>query len=296
MLPESLESFPAALPKRLNEDGYGRNMSLFLVMKRYDTNLASYLQSQPDLNQKHRLLMFVQLLEGIVHLNRNQIAHRDLKTDNILLDVSADPFYPYIAITDFGCCLADKRNGLHLPFPSYETDRGGNAALMAPEVATAKPGAWKKISYEKSDVWTAGTIMIEIFGGRNPFIATKDSPSLDSRTYEEKDLPELEAMSPLTKKLMIGLLKRNPSERLSAEMAATICHLYLWCPTVWLLPQGEKVSDSEIIQWLLTLTTKVLCSSSTDSARLEFSVIRVLLKRIRFNEVRAALDWIHSSN
>lgn len=34
MLPDSLENFSDALPKRLNEAGFGRNMSLFLVMKR----------------------------------------------------------------------------------------------------------------------------------------------------------------------------------------------------------------------------------------------------------------------
>ena len=34
LLSESLEKYPDALPRRLNEDGLGRNMSLFLVMKR----------------------------------------------------------------------------------------------------------------------------------------------------------------------------------------------------------------------------------------------------------------------
>lgn len=37
-------------------------------------------------------------------------------------------------MSDFGCALADKKTGLVVPFRSYDTDRGGNAALMAPEV------------------------------------------------------------------------------------------------------------------------------------------------------------------
>lgn len=41
---------------------------------------------------------------------------------------------PALAITDFGCCLADKDNGLNLPYKTADTDRGGNIALMAPEV------------------------------------------------------------------------------------------------------------------------------------------------------------------
>lgn len=45
-----------------------------------------------------------------------------------------DDGYPNIALTDFGCALAEKNSGLVIPFRSYDTNRGGNAALMAPEV------------------------------------------------------------------------------------------------------------------------------------------------------------------
>lgn len=41
-------------------------------------------------------------------------------------------------ISDFGCCLADERVGLQLPFPSCYVDRGGNGCLMAPEVSPAE--------------------------------------------------------------------------------------------------------------------------------------------------------------
>jgi serine/threonine protein kinase len=60
---------------------------------------------------------------------------RDLKSDNILLDLSeGDDTCPLLAVTDFGCCLADKVHGLSLPYHSPDTDKGGNATLMAPEV------------------------------------------------------------------------------------------------------------------------------------------------------------------
>jgi serine/threonine protein kinase len=192
--------------------------------------------------------LFTQLLEGIAHLNRNGIAHRDLKMDNLLLDTTTDLDYPHLTITDFGCCLADKANGLQLPFPSNETDRGGNAALMAPEVASAKPGTWKKISYEKSDAWAAGTLAYEIFGKANPFVRESASAaaSLDSRTYKDGELPTYEDIPIIVQSLIHELLRRNPNERLNAELAATICQLYLWCPTNWLVKSGDKVSNSEV--------------------------------------------------
>ena len=105
---------------------------------------------------------------------RNGIAHRDLKSDNLLID-GADEGFPQLVISDFGCCLG----GLSLPFVTWETDRGGNAALMAPEVARARPGLFTTIRYDKADVWTAGALAYEIFGAENPFY----SRHISSRNY-----------------------------------------------------------------------------------------------------------------
>ena len=41
-LSDSMELYPSALPSRINPNGYGRNMSLFMVMKRYQCNLQEY--------------------------------------------------------------------------------------------------------------------------------------------------------------------------------------------------------------------------------------------------------------
>lgn len=55
--------------------------------------------------------------------------NRDLKSDNILIKVETDGS-ARLVITDFGCCL----DGLQIPYNTWEVDKGGNAALMAPEV------------------------------------------------------------------------------------------------------------------------------------------------------------------
>jgi serine/threonine protein kinase len=36
---------------------------------------------------------------------RHGVCHRDLKTDNLLVDKSGGVEFPLLAITDFGCCL-----------------------------------------------------------------------------------------------------------------------------------------------------------------------------------------------
>ena len=86
----------------------------------------------PD--QEISTLLMLQLLQGISHLTKHGIAHRDLKADNLLLDETTGDGCPQLVIADFGCCLADRQWGLKLPFITGEISRGGNCALMAPEV------------------------------------------------------------------------------------------------------------------------------------------------------------------
>jgi PTEN induced putative kinase 1 len=104
----------------------------------------------------------------------------------------------------------------------------------------------------------------------------------------------------------------------------------LWSPSNWLKTESSLPSNNEVIrspvalenpilmsvfvnfqilQWLLSLTTKVLCEGrlnvSTSDAKNMFSpngrrtfteyiIIANFLMRARLNRIRQALDWIHS--
>nr|CAD7403009.1 unnamed protein product [Timema cristinae] len=261
-LPGSFTLYPDALPPRINPDGSGRNMSLFLVMKRYDCSLKQYLKEK-GASPRTATLLLSQLLEGVAHMNMHGVVHRDLKSDNILLDLSeGDDTCPLLVVTDFGCCLADKVHGLYMPYHSPDTDRGGNTALMAPEVVCAEPGSFTSIDYSKSDAWAVGALAYEIFGMDNPFYANAGNvkPLLRNVTYSENDLPHLPLSVPtIAANVVAALLSRNLSKRLSAEMAATVIQLSLWAPSSWLQPGSDIPATNEILQWLLCLTTKVLC-------------------------------------
>lgn len=241
--------YPSALPTRLNPGGYGRNMSLFLLMKRYDNNLSEYLQN--DVDMRTRIILFAQLLEAVAHLNRFGIAHRDLKSDNILIDSSLDSM-PLLVLSDFGCCLADKRNGLRLPYTSHEIDKGGNQALMAPEIISKHPSMFSVLNYTKSDLWACGTIAYEIFGYTNPFYNSPNSnfpTAMMNDSYSELMLPELGEEVPLiVRSLVENILQRNPNQRLNCDIAANVLELYLWAPSSWIkfgrTPTNNEVSYS----------------------------------------------------
>uniref|UniRef100_A0A1Q3FJB2 non-specific serine/threonine protein kinase n=1 Tax=Culex tarsalis TaxID=7177 RepID=A0A1Q3FJB2_CULTA len=298
----STSLYPMALPPRLNPQGYGRNMSLFLLMKRYNCSLHDFLTQTTNLDMRTRILLFTQLLEAVAHMNRYGVAHRDLKSDNILIEIRPD-MPPSLVLSDFGCCIADKVNGLKIPYSSGEIDKGGNTALMAPEIINKQPGAFSVLNYTKSDLWACGAIAYEIFGSRNPFYGNKNDPTiLKNVNYQDRDLPPLATdVPPLVRQLVHNMLCRNPNERLSADVAANVMQLYLWSPSSW-LKAGFSPSSSEILQWLLSLTTKILCEgrlqptgNETMGRRTytEYLLISSFLVRAGIQRIKRALGWIH---
>lgn len=238
--------YPNALPSRLNPtSGYGRNMSLFLLMKRYNSNLREYLDEN-ELDMRSRIILFAQLLESISHINSHGIAHRDLKSDNILIDSISDSL-PILVLSDFGCCLAEKKHGLRLPYTSHEIDKGGNINLMAPEIVNKAPSMFAILNYQKSDLWACGTIAYEIFGHQNPFYDSEYSTSLKNTDYDESMLPELHQEVPfVVRKLVENILQRNPSSRLSCDVSANVLELFLWAPSSW-IKYGRSPTSNEVI-------------------------------------------------
>ncbi|XP_022619162.1 serine/threonine-protein kinase PINK1, mitochondrial [Seriola dumerili] len=288
LLPGAQEEYPDVLPARLNPDGLGNNRTLFLVMKNYPCTLRQYLEvSTPG--RRHGSLMVLQLLEGVDHLCRQGVAHRDLKSDNVLLEFDSDGC-PRLVITDFGCCLAQSDSSLQLPFNSMWVNRGGNVSLMAPEVATAVPGSGVVIDYSKADAWAVGAISYEIFGQRNPFYR---AVGLESRSYQEKQLPALPSTVPADVQLVIRLLlRRNPSKRPSARVAADMLHLSLWGRKA--LANQDSAGMRKLADWLLCQSAVVLlkgCDGPSGN-RVEAELQRSFLANLDLEDLRTAVGFL----
>ncbi|XP_023281430.1 serine/threonine-protein kinase PINK1, mitochondrial [Seriola lalandi dorsalis] len=288
LLPGAQEEYPDVLPARLNPAGLGNNRTLFLVMKNYPCTLRQYLEvSTPG--RRHGSLMLLQLLEGVDHLCRQGVAHRDLKSDNVLLEFDSDGC-PRLVITDFGCCLAQSDSSLQLPFNSMWVNRGGNASLMAPEVATAVPGSGVVIDYSKADAWAVGAISYEIFDQRNPFYR---AVGLESRSYQEKQLPALPSAVPADVQLVIRLLlRRNPSKRPSARVAADMLHLSLWGRKA--LANQDSAGMRKLADWLLCQSAVVLLKGCDGPGgnRVEAELQRSFLANLDLEDLRTAVGFL----
>ncbi|KAG7293742.1 hypothetical protein NEMBOFW57_003799 [Staphylotrichum longicolle] len=97
-----------------------------------------------------------QTLSGLAYLHREGILHRDLKADNILLDLDGT-----CKISDFG--ISKKTDNI------YGNDKSnsmqGSVFWMAPEVVRAEFEGYSA----KVDIWSMGCVVLEMFGGRRPW-------------------------------------------------------------------------------------------------------------------------------
>ncbi|KAL4946135.1 hypothetical protein BDV06DRAFT_183235 [Aspergillus oleicola] len=97
-----------------------------------------------------------QCLEGLSYLHNSGILHRDLKADNILLDLDGT-----CKISDFG--ISKKSNDIYGNDSSNSMQ--GSVFWMAPEVIQSQGQGYSA----KVDIWSLGCVVLEMFAGRRPW-------------------------------------------------------------------------------------------------------------------------------
>jgi serine/threonine-protein kinase len=112
----------------------------------------------PPLPRAIRILRDV--ASAIAHAHEHGVAHRDLKPDNVLLSSG------YAVVTDFGIAKAtSSARGGDDPEITQSGMTVGTPAYMAPEQATADPGADQRV-----DMYAFGVMAFEVLTGQRPII------------------------------------------------------------------------------------------------------------------------------
>lgn len=108
------------------------------------------------------LVQFItrQVLEGLKYLHSNGILHRDLKADNLLLEIDGT-----CKISDFGI----SKRSQDIYSNDAEMSMQGTIFWMAPEVIHSMVEDKKQGYSAKIDIWSLGCVMLEMFAGQRPW-------------------------------------------------------------------------------------------------------------------------------
>ena len=180
-------------------EGAGKTFThTFLTMEFVDgEDLSSLMRRIGRLPPDKAVEIARQLCAGLAAAHEHGIIHRDLKPANIMLDGRGR-----VRITDFGLA------GLAADIGGREA-RAGTPAYMSPEQF-----AGGELS-PKSDLYSLGLVLYEIFTGKRPFDA---SSSEEMARLREKSAPTapshfVKELDPLIERVILRCLEKDPAKR-----------------------------------------------------------------------------------
>ncbi|KAH0795985.1 CAMK family protein kinase [Histomonas meleagridis] len=159
-------------------------------------DLFSYISSKKTLHEFEVKRFFHSIVKSVSIMHNNGYVHRDLKLENILLDINGR-----VMLADFGCSREFKEG-------EYTSSLCGTVQYEAPEVLLCN-------SYDatKVDSWSLGIILYVLFFRCFPFDATSVCEALDQFS-REICIPDNCNISKSARNVLIGLLCNDPNRRM----------------------------------------------------------------------------------
>ncbi len=201
-------------------DYFEDNIYIFIIMEYINGgNLYSLVKKRRILQEKVAKYIFKQMISALKYIHSHNIVHRDIKLDNILLDL-----YSGIKICDFG--IGKKLTSQSQLLTSFS----GTPIYMAPEIILCeKNNGYKGFPV---DIWSSGVALYIMLSGQLPFKNSKKKDNKDDKENKEnkenkhkeleysivnKEPKEIENISENARDLIKGLLCKNPDKRLTCD-------------------------------------------------------------------------------
>ncbi|CAA92237.1 PAK-related kinase Shk2 [Schizosaccharomyces pombe] len=192
-----------------------RERHLWVVMEYMNAGSLTDIIEKSKLTEAQIARICLETCKGIQHLHARNIIHRDIKSDNVLLDNSGN-----IKITDFGFCarLSNRTN--------KRVTMVGTPYWMAPEVV-------KQNEYgTKVDIWSLGIMIIEMIENEPPYL--REDPIRALYLIAKNGTPTLKKPNLVSKNLKSFLnscLTIDTIFRATAAELLTHSFLNQACPT-----------------------------------------------------------------
>ena len=164
-------------------------------------DLLTFIKKRNKLNEKTAKFIFKQLLQSLKYIHSKNIVHRDIKLDNILIDLNNN-----IKLCDFGVGKYLVNNNEIL------FDQCGTPAYIAPEVMAGEGYIGFPV-----DLWSSGVVLYSLLMGSIPFKA-QNLNELQGLIMSG-NFKQVNGISKNANDLLNKLLEINPKKRINVDEA-----------------------------------------------------------------------------
>lgn len=146
-------------------------------------------------NERDARFYFAEILEAFEYLHDQDFVFRDVKPENILLDIDG-----HIKLTDFGLSKRIRKGSKSHSFC-------GSPEYMCPEILTGKG------HNRSADLYCLGAFLFELMTGTPPFYSTNQSDLYKRIINDSIDFSKFK-FSPSLENLLKNLLQKDPANRI----------------------------------------------------------------------------------
>ncbi|XP_057651028.1 serine/threonine-protein kinase 33-like isoform X1 [Diorhabda carinulata] len=224
---------------------YETSKKIYMVFELCRETLLNKFKSSCPLSEKTIKKIAKQLISAVRYLHKNDIVHRDIKMENILLatnpDDESDEYF--IKLTDFGLSVIKVGSGIR----GMLRDRVGTILYMAPEILLDRTYS------ELCDLWSIGVILYLLVFEKYPFSSSNEKELMRKICETEPDYVIKDINNDCID-LLKSILKKDPAERITAmEMSKH----------PWLENRVTRRKDQTVIDYMKQWKREMLTVSSS---------------------------------